>query len=80
MVNEALPPFLNGPNGSQTSLLQPGPLTADTFAQLLHGEARPNSQQRNKPRCAHPPPALSTDALDSIDRARPPPSALRQTT
>ena len=78
MVNEALPPFPNGPNGSQTRPPQPGPLTADTFAQLLHGEARPNSQQRNKPRCAHPPPALSTDALDSIERPRrPPPSAFR---
>ena len=65
MVKEAIPPLLNGPNECQTRLPQQGPLTAYTFAQLLRGEARPNSQ-RNKPRrCAHPPPALSTDALDS---------------
>ena len=62
-------------NGCQTTLLQPGPLTADTFAQLLRGEARPNSQ-RNRPRSMCPPPALSTDALDSRGPAlRPPPCA-----
>ena len=75
MVNEALPPFLNGPNGCQTRLRQPGPLTADTFAQLLRGEARPNSQ-RYKPRCAHPPTSCSFYGCPRFDREGPP-SAFR---
>ena len=71
--------FLMVLNGCQTTLLQPGPLTADTFAQLLRGEARPNSQ-RNKPRCAHPPTSCSFYGCPRFERARPSPSALRQTT